>query len=388
MRVLFVIDSLGAGGAEQSTAMLAERLLSMGVESSIATLYRAEVGFEAQVSAAHVPVHRITGTGVAQRVRQLRALTRQIQPDVLHTALFAADQIGRLSAVGLPVKVVSSFVNTPRSKGYDPAVREWKRRVVNLVDAITGHMFVDQFHAVTEGVGALYADRYRIRTGKITVVERGRDTALLGTRSPERRSDTRSRLGLDSGTPVVVAAGRHEPQKAHADLIRSMQVARKQFPNAMLLIAGREGASTAQIKATIQQCDATSWARLLGHREDVADLLAAADVMALPSHFEGTAGIALEAMALGTPIASTDLKGMQGILVHERNALISAIGDVDAMAASITRLLRDRALGERLGDAARDDFLDRFTLERSANRMLAMYNDLAHPPTTERHASS
>ena len=74
------------------------------------------------------------------------------------------------------------------------------------------------------------------------------------------------------------------------------------------------------------------------HRADVLDLLAAVDVMALSSHYEGTAGIALEAMAMGTPIVSTRLDGMEGILEHEVNALVVDIGDVAAMAAAISRM--------------------------------------------------
>jgi glycosyltransferase involved in cell wall biosynthesis len=118
---------------------------------------------------------------------------------------------------------------------------------------------------------------------------------------------------------------------------------------------------------------------MLGYRSDIADLLAAADVMVLPSLYEGTAGIALEAMCLGTPIVSTRLDGMEGILVDGRNALIVEPGDVGGIAAAVEQVLRDRGLAERLGAAGHDDFLARFTIDRSADNMAAMFSAVAGP---------
>jgi glycosyltransferase involved in cell wall biosynthesis len=83
--------------------------------------------------------------------------------------------------------------------------------------------------------------------------------------------------------------------------------------------------------------------------------------------------VALDAMALGTPIVSTELEGMLGILEHERNALVVPQRDPSAMAAAIRRLLDDPKLAQRLATEARADFLDRFTLDRSAERTVEMY---------------
>ncbi|HEY4332276.1 MAG TPA: glycosyltransferase family 4 protein, partial [Ilumatobacteraceae bacterium] len=108
----------------------------------------------------------------------------------------------------------------------------------------------------------------------------------------------------------------------------------------------------------------------------VADLLATADVMALPSHFEGTAGIALEALAIGTPIVSTRLEGLDGIVVDEVNALAVAVGDVRGLAAAISRMLDDPPLAERLATRGRADFEGRFTIDRAADGMVAMYRSV------------
>jgi glycosyltransferase involved in cell wall biosynthesis len=156
-----------------------------------------------------------------------------------------------------------------------------------------------------------------------------------------------------------------------------MELLLKRHPDAVLLIAGREGNASQALQNQIAATPSVAGnVRVLGYRTDVLDLLAAADVMALASRYEGTAGIALEAMALGTPIVSTRLDGMEGILVDEVNSLLVDIGDVAAMAAAIDRLIADSELGAQLAQASRQVFLERFTLDRSADLSVALYTDV------------
>ena len=383
MKVMLLLDTLGPGGTETSTAALAPRLQALGADVIIATLSSVENNREHEMRDEGIDVTVLGAGSTWHRLRELRALLRSARPDVLHTALFASDQLGRLAAIGLPTRVVSSFVNVPRIAGQAAAdSAHWKRRLVNLLDIVSCHLFVDRFHAVTPGVARLHHTAYRIPLSRIEVVERGRDPLRLGSRSDERRTRVRSSLDIQPDAPVVVTGGRHEPQKAHHELIEAMALVRRHHRDAVLLIAGREGSATQTLHDAMSASGSTAQqVRLLGHRDDVADLLAAADVMALSSHFEGTAGIALEAMALGTPIVTTRLDGMEGILVHEHNALVSPVGDPAAMAASINRILDDAQLASRLGATAATDFLERFTLDRAAERMLHLYTVTTTRPT-------
>jgi glycosyltransferase involved in cell wall biosynthesis len=97
--------------------------------------------------------------------------------------------------------------------------------------------------------------------------------------------------------------------------------------------------------------------------------------MALPSRFEGTAGVALEAMGVGTPIVASGLVGLEGILVDGDNALLVPSGDSHALAKALARVLDDRALAAELTAVGTRDFERRFTLARSAEAMVALYRD-------------
>lgn len=379
MKVVYVIDTLGPGGAERSTALLAKLLAERGVDVSVVTLYTVDDDSSDDVRASNIRVTMLQPGGFVGRVRELRKIVRRERPDLVHTALFSSDQLGRVAALGTSAKVISSLVNVPRRAEFSPPGGPGRLRiaVVNLIDAVSGHLFVNHFHAVTPGVARLTAKLYRLRSTRITVVERGRPVEQLGSRTPDRRDRIRNELRLDPDAEVVVAAGRHEHQKAHVDLVRAVATLRETHPRLVLLIAGRDGSASQRLRAEIENTPALQGCvMLLGHRRDVADLLAAADVMALSSRFEGAAGIVVEAMGLATPIASTRLDGLEGILVDQHNALLSEPGDVDGLARSIAILLDQPELAQRLGAQAKSDFLQRFTLDQSADRMLALYRDV------------
>ncbi len=389
MKVLLLIDSLGSGGAERSTAVVLPHLRRRGLDVSVVTLYRAIDGSEDDVRASEFSVHTLRSKRFLGRVRELRRHLRQERPDILHTSLFSSDQLGRIAAAGLRTKVVSSLVSAPRSatgerSGGPPP---WKIKTVNAIDIVTSHLFVDRFHAVSKGVAEAYSKQYHLKPGRVSVVERGRQEDELGRRSAQRRAAVRESLGIDSHAEVVVAAGRHDFQKAHVDLIRAVALLAADRPNVLLLIAGRDGDQTNEMKAMIAASDGLdAHVRLLGYRSDVADLLAASDVMALSSRNEGTAGVALEAMGVGTPIVSTRLAGLEGILVNDHNALIVSVGAPGEMADAIGRVLDEPELAERLAAAGRNDFLTRFTIDRAADGMVALYRDVAGLTTQKRRS--
>jgi glycosyltransferase involved in cell wall biosynthesis len=380
LRVLMVLNSLAPGGTEQSTVLLAPPLRECGIDVSIVTLRPAPHELYDLAVANGIDVIRLAPGGFVSQLRQLRSLIRARAPLVVHTALFDADVMGRLAAVGTGSPVVSSFVSTPYDSARlaDPNVHRLKLRTVQAIDAITGRFLVDRFHSVSDGAMVANARALRIPSDRISVAERGRDTSALGQRTPERRAVARRGLGIDDETPVVVNLGRLEYQKGQVDLVRAMSIVRRDHPSAILLIAGKDGSATPAVRQALSDdTDTAQHVRLLGHRTDVGDLLVAADVLAISSLFEGTAGVALEAMALGTPIVSTDLDGLRGVLRHDDTALLVERSNPDALAKGISRVLADSQLSSRLAERALADFDARFTLSAAAKKLADLYRSVA-----------
>ncbi len=273
---------------------------------------------------------------------------------MLHTTLYAADQAGRLAAWGTGVPVLSSLVNPAHEQALlgDSDPPSWRRRVLWWVDGLTARHLTTHFHAITEAVRRAAIEGLRIRPQRITVVPRTRDPARLGEPGPERRLAARRALGVGDA-PVILTVGRQDRQKGQVHLVEAMARVRDAFPDAQLFVAGAEGESTAELRARSAALGLTDEVHLLGHRDDVGDLLAAADVFVLPSRYEGLGAAVLEAMALGLPVVASDLEALREVVDPDRSALLVPAGDAVALADAIGRVLRDPVLAAALGARAR-----------------------------------
>ncbi len=379
MKILFVIDSLGASGAEHSTAMLLPHLRSCGHQVSVSTLYDAGFGDEDRIRAEGFDVRPLASKGFIGRVLELRGRITKDRPDIVHTALFISDLVGRVAAWRTDTIVVSSLVSTPyvKERLADPAVVVWKVRLLQLVDAVTARIMTRRLHAVSEGVADVNAKELRYPRQRITVVERGRSRDTFRVCSSETREQARSSLGLTVDDKVVLAVGRQEHAKAHVDLVRSTELLVQRVPNIVVLLAGREGNATADLHAALRKYPrAASVIHVLGHRHDIPNLLCAADVLAISSFYEGTAGAAIEAMAVGCPVVCTQMPGIRGILRNEDTALLVPVGVPVAMADALERILVDPELALRLRVNGPQEFERRFTVEASAANMERFYADL------------
>ena len=389
MKVLYVIDGLGTGGAERSLAELQPGLQRAGIRSVIVCLRDRAEGVQGQVLADGADVRILDGTTFSQ-LRQLRRLFRAESPDLIHTTIFAANVIGRLASIGSPAVVLSSLVNTPYAavRLEDPDVRRVSLAAVRAVDVFTARRLTDHFHAISHAVGDWAVQEMRVDPSRITVIERGRDPERLGDPSPERRAMVRRQLGLADDDDVVLAIGRQEFQKGHRYLLEAAAALRSRNPRLVVLIAGRKGSSSPDLERLSVRLDLDSTVRFLGHREDVPDLLAASDVFAFPSLYEGLGCAVIEAMALGLPIVASDIPAIREVVEDGRSAMLVAPGSADTIASALDGLLGDRSRRRAYGARGRTIFTDRFTLDRSTSRMVALYERLIGHDSRQRSIGS
>lgn len=378
MRVLYVIDGLGGGGTERSLAEMLGPLAARGVEPEVACL-EARRGLHQRVEQAGVAVTVLPPGGWVRRIAALRRRIAACRPGLVHTALFRSDLTGRLAAAGTGVPVLGSLVSTPYDpvRLRDPAVRPSRLRRARLADATTARWLCDHFHAVSETARAAAIRALGVPAERITVVPRGRDPERLGAPSRERRLRARAALGLKEDAELVLAAGRHELAKGFPDLIAAAARLAPRRPRLSVLIAGRRGALTAELERAVAAAGIGDRVRLLGHRDDLPELLAAADLLAFPSLYEGMPGAVIEAMALAVPVVASDIPPVREVVEPGASAVLTPPDDPEALAAAIAAVLDDPARATALGRRGREIFFDRFTLDRSVHGMLDLYRTLA-----------
>jgi glycosyltransferase involved in cell wall biosynthesis len=219
------------------------------------------------------------------------------------------------------------------------------------------------------------AHRLLIPRRKIDVIPRGRDPEALGRRDDARRARVRAELGIGAG-PVVLALARHEHQKGLDVLLDAIDAPGTSLAAATVLVAGREGTETVALHTRSATLPTSADVRFLGYRADVADLLAAADVFVLPSRREGFPGVLVEALALETPIVTTDVPGAREALGSD-TALVVPIGDPAALRAAILDTLAAPIAARERAAAGRARFDASFTTAAIARRMADLYRRVA-----------
>ncbi|MDQ1520742.1 MAG: hypothetical protein QOI55_1815 [Actinomycetota bacterium] len=374
LHVLYLIDSLIAGGgAERSLAALAPHYRRLGVRLDVAYLHERP-GVRGELEAASAEVFPLTDARhLPAATRRAAELIRARRPDLVHTTLFEADIVGRVASTFARTPVVSSLVNAAYGPEQldNPALKAWKVRGAQLLDAATARR-VRRFHAVSSSVAEVMAARLRVPRDRIDVIPRGRDPRQLGERSEARRVAARAAVGAGDRDRVVLAVGRHEYQKGYDVLLRAFAGVKEAHPNATLLIAGRETTTTPALRALADSLGHHSSVRFLGVREDVGELLCAADVFAFPSRWEGMPGGVLEAMALETPIVASDIGPVREVLGDPPLGCLVPVDDVEALSRAIRLALHEPIDAARTA-AARARFLERFTIDAVAEEMVRFY---------------
>jgi glycosyltransferase involved in cell wall biosynthesis len=234
--------------------------------------------------------------------------------------------------------------------------------------------FVDRYIAVSHAVERHLIETKRISASKVTTIYNGRDLKRFRPRSPVESALARSELGVTENQ-VVLVLGRLEEQKGHVFLIEALRLLAPRWPNLVGLFAGT-GALQGQLLAQSESSGLSNRIVFLGQRNDTERLLAAADVVALPSLFEGLPLVAIETLAMAKPILATDIDGTREVVVHGDTGLLARPADPAALAAGIERLLRDRALADRLAQRGRSVVERNFDVRIQVARTAEVYRRL------------
>jgi glycosyltransferase involved in cell wall biosynthesis len=183
--------------------------------------------------------------------------------------------------------------------------------------------------------------------------------------------EIRKEVGIHDGDLVLFTPGRLAPEKGLEDLLDAFATALRSAPSMRLLIAG-EGVLEQELHSRAKELGLEDRVRFLGFRTDVLRLLAAVDIVVLPTWREGLSIALLEAMARGRPIITTSIGSNLEATLNGDAAILVEPMRPDRLVEAIVRLATDANLRASIGCRAREVFLGRYTHQR----MLSGYHDL------------
>lgn len=363
IRVALVIPTMDRGGAERQVCLLAAGLPRDEFDVQVVLLTR-EGPRVAELDAAGVP-HRLVGKRFKADPTayfRLRRLLRELQPEIVHTFLFAANSYGRAAAKAAGVPVVI---------GSERCVDSWKtwrhglidRRLAKISTAITTN---------SSGVRDFYVAR-GIPPELFRVIPNGIGATPPSTAS---RTEVAQRLELDPERHWIGAVGRLWPQKRYRDLIWAAEMLNTLRHDDVTLVIVGEGPQRDELLRHRDAVSCVERIRLVGHRGDVGDLLPHLDAFWLASGYEGQSNALMEAMRAGLPCVVSDIPGNRDLVEHERTGLLVAPGDAPDFARQTQHLLENRLERERLGRAAAARIAADFTVAAMVNAHARLYKSL------------
>jgi glycosyltransferase involved in cell wall biosynthesis len=365
LNVLHFTNMSTRGGAEEHILTLLRRSdrtrfrLHLACPPEAVELLAADVPADVEM----VPLCLRKPSEVGGAVKLADTLRRR-RIDILHSHMFYsslfASPVGW--ACGVPL-----IVETPH-------VRErWRRGRLKrsyVVDRLAAR-FVDRFIAVSRANARYLVEEKGLPAHKVVVVENGCDMRRFD--SSATAGTARHELGLSAQDRVLLVVGRLEPQKGHRVLLEALPAVRAEFPSARLVCVG-EGDERRALEVQAARLGIGSAVRFTGFRPDVPRWLSAADVVVLPSFYEGLPLAAIEALAASRPVVATAVDGTPEVVVDGQTGLTVPAGDVASLAGAISRLLREPLLARRLGQAGRRWVEERFDEERQVRMTERLYS--------------
>lgn len=347
VRVLLVIDSLGVGGAEALLPTFLRHIDRRRFDVRVLTLSIVGTNhIQADVrdscgSLTQWPGRRLRNLG---RIRELANAIEAQDADLVHTHLLYSNVQASIAARLTGRPVVATLHN----------VHQHNPRFKRMVEARALRATRARALAVSHEVSRSYRGPLRLSAHQLTVVPNAIDLNRFASLSSEAIQRTRRDALAGAAGPLLVGVGRVVPQKGFAILARAAATVHERYPQARFVIAGRAADGWQAVEHEINRCGMAGVFRLLGQRDDVPQLLAAADVYVSPSLSEGAPVTLLEAMAAGTPVVATRVGGVPEIINDGENGLLVPAGDDGALARALARLLDDHALAGRLADRGRE----------------------------------
>lgn len=352
-RILYVIGQLGIGGSERQLYYLLRAMDRECYKPAVAVWnYSPDDVYAREIRSLGVPLYSFPGViSSIAKLRSLRCLTRQLNPEVIHSYSFYTNFAAHWAALGTRAVAVGSlrcdFTQAKKDSGL------WKG---HLSAAWPRHQISNSF------VSAERARRFSVFSPKqICVVRNGLDL--------QRFCCVNSNA---ADKACIVGVGSLLPPKRWDRALRVVRQVRWQGGDCRLRIAG-DGPERASLERKAQELGISESVEFVGAIWDVPELLAKSKFLVHTSDTEGCPNSVMEAMACGRAVIATDVGDIPFLVEDEKSGFVIPRGDESTFAQRVLQLLSDDELCHRMGLAARAKAEREFGLARLVSETLDAY---------------
>jgi glycosyltransferase involved in cell wall biosynthesis len=261
---------------------------------------------------------------------------------------------------------------------HDFIINEGTGRMKHLYFDIAEHFMprmVDMLIVVSNALRRRVLEKGKVEGSKVRVINAGVRPISSGMTTSRRVLNIKDVLALNTAAPLIVTVGHLTPQKGVKYLLGAATHILREVPNAQLLVVG-DGPQKHELEIMAEKLGVHRKVGFTGWRDDARDIMAAADVIVLPSLIEGMPYSMLEAMVSGTPVVSTSTGGIPELLVDRETGFLVPPKKPRALSDAIVYLLQNKDIAVQMGIAGRRRVEEQFDLKKTLNATTAVYKDL------------
>lgn len=358
--ILHTESSLGWGGQEIRILLEVEGLRKRGFHVGILARPQSHLAKRAQDSGIPTYLVEMRHSLDVKAVGALFQLLKETTPKVLNTHSsvdsWLGSMAGRLAKV--PALVRTRHLSVPISKN-----------PLNII-----YRMPDAIITTGESIRKTMIRENGIDAGKVFSIPTGVSLDRFDPEIPG--TPVRKELGISRATKVVTIVAVLRSWKRHDVFLEAAGMIRDRMPSTVFLIVG-----TGPVRKRIQEAISVSGLNqgvvMMGHREDVNEILAASDVCVLTSDgAEGVPQAVLQYMAMGKSVVATDVGSVSEVVTHGKTGLLVVPNDVQAVAEAVLSLLQDPDLANSLGKRGRERVERRFSLDVMLDNVQTVYSSI------------
>lgn len=365
LKIVHTEASLGWGGQEIRVIVELREMARRGHRTILVAPPDSDIfrrGLDAQIETLPLSMRR---RDFYQNLRWLSDFFRAEKIDVLNTHSSRDSWLAGCAArrAKVPLVIKTRHISARVSRG-------WLTRLVyqNLHDFIL---------TTSCGIAEDMVNFNGYNAGRITSVPTGVDLNRFDLNLP--RANLRKELGLPEDCQLVGMVSVLRSWKGHPDFLKAARMVRQRYPNAYFVLVG-EGPRRKQIEEELLEKGLEEFVFLIGHRDEVPQILKALDIFVLPSYAnEGVPQALLQALAMERPVVATKVGGIPEVIANEKNGLLCEPQSPTHLADCIMRLLENPKWAAEMAQYGRQRVVNEFSLNAMIQRLEDLYYRMLHP---------
>jgi len=370
--IIWMIDGLGPGGAEQLMLSILKSLKEEGLNIRVCALQiKSGNPVSAELNRIGLPVDLVPIPNLRHPLNLLRILRYLLEhrPQILHTQLEFSDILGTLAAKLLGIPTISTLHTLDEPD--ENRTGSWRLRIRWMILK----KFTDRIIAVSEKTRIHHIKAGKLPSQKIVTIYNGIEISRFTNYSKDDRENTRKSLGLHANNKVIATVAVLRQPKGIQYMLEAIPEILKDIPNANYLIVG-DGAYKPQLLELVDALGIQEHVTFAGHRTDIPEILNVCDLFVLPTLIDALPTVLIEALAASKPIIATNVGGIPEIIEDQNNGILVPPGNHYKLADACVKLLRDQTYSSRLSLAGLQVAQQRFDVPIQTRQIIKNYEDI------------